>query len=145
VSISRLLTCLLLPAVLAGLAACAPAAPGPFAVPARPFVTNVTPAQAADIIRQNSPNPAFIILDVRTPAEFSAGHLEKAILIDVSSPGFESLVGKLSRDAVYLVYCRTGNRSLTALEIMDRLGFKYIYHLEAGISAWVAAGYPTFK
>ena len=129
------------------LSACAPVATSTAtgASPVSPFVTNVTPREAFELVQLNKANPAFVILDVRTPAEFVAGHLERALNIDVSTPDFESAAGKLNRSATYLVYCRTGNRSLTALAGMKRLGFRFIYHLEAGITAWEAAGYPVVK
>jgi rhodanese-related sulfurtransferase len=132
---------------LLALSACATAAAPTrtTASPVSPFITNVSPREASDAIQKNKANPSFIILDVRTPAEFADGHLEKALNIDVSNPSFETGVGKMGRDATYLVYCRTGNRSRTALDIMNRLGFRYIYHLEAGITSWEAAGYPVVK
>ena len=43
----------------------------------------------------------------------------------------------------YLVYCRSGNRSRTALWIMEELGFTRIYHLANGITEWVDAGFPV--
>lgn len=63
------------------------------------------------------------VIDVRTPAEFAEGHLQGATNIDLQSGSFEQQVGELATDASYLVYCRSGNRSATAVEIMRGLGF----------------------
>jgi phage shock protein E len=63
------------------------------------------------------------LLDVRTPAEVAEGHLAGALLIDLQGPDFRAAVDELPRDEPYLVYCRSGNRSGQAIEIMRELGF----------------------
>lgn len=106
-------------------------------------VTDVTAARAHALIVDNEANDSFTILDVRTPAEFSEGHIEGAINIDVNAASFRSTVSDESRTDTYLVYCRSGNRSLQAISIMKELGFKEIYHLSKGIQDWIASGLPT--
>ena len=64
-----------------------------------------------------------VILDVRTPDEFSAGHLDGAVNIDVQSAEFDALVSQLDPEGSYLVYCRSGNRSAQAIDRMAALGF----------------------
>ena len=80
------------------------------------------------------------VLDVRTPAEFAAGHLAGAVNVDVNAADFRTIVGGLAKDVPYAVYCRSGNRSATALAIMKGLGFTNTFHLGGGIQAWTAAG-----
>jgi len=63
------------------------------------------------------------LIDVRTPAEFASGHLEGADNIDVQSSDFAAKVSQLPKDAPYVVYCRSGNRSAAAIEQMQSLGF----------------------
>ena len=63
------------------------------------------------------------IIDVRTPAEFSEGHLDGAVNISVESPDFVSNIESMDISGSYLVYCRSGNRSATAVKIMKDLGF----------------------
>ena len=82
----------------------------------------------------------LVVLDVRTPEEFAAGALPGAILIDINNPSFTSEVSALDADLPYLVYCRSGNRSATAVEIMEDLGFTEIYELADGVQAWVGSG-----
>lgn len=82
----------------------------------------------------------LVVLDVRTPEEFAAGALPGAILIDVNDPSFTSDVSQLDNDLPYLVYCRSGNRSASAVEIMEDLGFTEIYELGDGVQAWVGSG-----
>jgi rhodanese-related sulfurtransferase len=85
--------------------------------------------------------PSLVILDVRTDAEFSEGHIEGAINIPVGE--LEGRLGELDRDDEMLVYCRTGNRSRTAVGILEGNDFNKIYHMNNGITAWTSAGYPT--
>lgn len=82
----------------------------------------------------------LVVLDVRTPEEFAAGALPGAILIDINDPSFTSEVSELDTTQPYLVYCRSGNRSATAVEIMEDLGFSEIYELADGVQAWVGSG-----
>lgn len=60
-----------------------------------------------------------VIVDVRTPAEYAAGHLDGAVNIDFQSPSFDDVVAGLDSDADYVVYCQSGNRSAQAVSVMD--------------------------
>ena len=64
-----------------------------------------------------------IVIDVRTPAEYSEGHLEGAVNIDVQDANFGTILSQLPTDGEYVVYCRSGNRSAQAVEIMKASGF----------------------
>lgn len=81
-------------------------------------------------------------IDVRTPAEFSGGHIPGATNIDFVSEGFASELAKLDRSKTYVVHCAAGGRSTQSLAVFARLGFKNIVHLDGGISGWIAAGQP---
>lgn len=109
------------------------------------FIRDITVQYAYELIQKNSENPNFVILDVRTPDEFSVGHIKNAINIDVNAANFEQEVGKLNKNKAYLVYCRSGVRSKQASDNMLKLGFKEIYNMTGGIIAWEAAGYPFVK
>lgn len=81
------------------------------------------------------------LVDVRTPAEFSAGHLLDAQNIDVQDASFETRISALPKDGSYLVYCRSGNRSAAAIARMEQLGF--IDVVDGGaFDDLVAAGLP---
>ncbi|MGK2316524.1 rhodanese-like domain-containing protein [Gordonia rhizosphera] len=67
--------------------------------------------------------PGTVVIDVRTPEEYAAGHLQGARNIDVSSPTFVEMISTLPTDDPYVVYCRTGNRSAQAVAIMRSQGF----------------------
>lgn len=82
------------------------------------------------------------LLDVRTPEEYAEGHINGAININVQSDKFrEMAVKKLSKDSTVLVYCRSGKRSLTAAEILSKLGYKVV-NLKGGIIDWKENGRP---
>jgi phage shock protein E len=85
-----------------------------------------------------------VIVDVRTPEEFAAGHLEGALNIDVNSPNFESQIFALDKSVTYAIYCRSGNRSTTASAKMSDAGFTSLYNFnEGGFAELAAAGAPT--
>lgn len=84
--------------------------------------------------------PQTVLLDVRTPAEFAEGHLPGATNLDVQSPEFAAQVAGLDPTVPYAVYCRSGNRSQAALEVMAQGGVTNAYHLGGGIGAWQQAG-----
>jgi len=106
-------------------------------------VLDVTSQEAFDLIEKNHGNPDFIILDVRTSSEFQDRHIEGALNIDANLPSSSEELEQLDRNGAYLVYCRSGNRSRTALAIMEDLGFTRVYHLTKGITEWVDAGLPV--
>jgi rhodanese-related sulfurtransferase len=106
---------------------------------------NVGPGEAQALIRENAGKKDFVVLDVRTPGEFTRGHLEGAVLVDYRSPGFRKELESQDRTKTYLVYCRTGNRSGGALKIMKELGFRSYYHLEGGIKMWQEEGFPVVR
>jgi rhodanese-related sulfurtransferase len=104
---------------------------------------NITPRAAFDLIQTNKDNPQFVILDVRTPEEFSAKRLENAINLDYYSNTFTNDLENLNRNKVYLIYCRSGRRSGSALNIMQGLNFTEVYNMSGGIVRWKAEGLPT--
>ncbi len=106
---------------------------------------DVNPQEAAAIIEQRQADDAFMVLDVRTPGEFSEGHLQGARNIDFTSPDFHDRLRSLNRNRTYLVYCRSGNRSSKALEVFRELGFTSVLHMNGGTLAWNAAGLPLEK
>lgn len=92
----------------------------------------------AEIIAE--PPADLVILDIRTPEEFAAGHIAGAINIDYYAGDFEARLGELATDVPYVMYCNSGNRSANTLPLMDSLGFAEVYELDGGIQAWFSAG-----
>ncbi|MCT4663902.1 MAG: rhodanese-like domain-containing protein [Flavobacteriales bacterium] len=75
----------------------------------------------------------IVVLDIRTPQEFHAGHLPKAKNINYFDRDFAQKIQKLDKNVPYLLYCRSGNRSGSALRYFKE--FKKIYHLNRGYGA----------
>lgn len=90
-----------------------------------------------------NPPEGLVILDIRTPEEFAAGHIAGAINIDYYASDFEQRLGVLDLDVPYVMYCNSGNRSSNTLPLMDSIGFSEVYELDGGIQAWLGAGLPT--
>lgn len=83
------------------------------------------------------------VIDVRTPAEYAAGHLDGAVNIDVQGSTFADAVAELDPSASYAVYCHSGNRSKVAVAYLVDHGFSHVVELRGGIAAWQAAGRPV--
>jgi len=86
-----------------------------------------------------------VVLDVRTEAEFAAGHIPGAININVNSPDFQVKVLGLDKSKTYLVNCAAGLRSAKACGKMAPLKFDSLYNLKGGFTAWEKAGKPVDK
>lgn len=77
-----------------------------------------------------------VLLDVRTPDEFNAGHIPAAVNINVMDNWFVNSVSELDKSIPYFVYCRSGARSGRACLIMAEQGFT-VYNLVGGIGSWM--------
>jgi len=102
---------------------------------------NLPPADAKAYLEKAKP----VLIDIRTPEEYAAGHLENSVLTDYYAPDFKDKLNLLDKSAKYLIYCRSGKRSAAALKIMQELGFKDIHDIAGGINAWIAAGFSVVK
>lgn len=99
----------------------------------------LTAVDAKAFIVKNKP----LILDVRTPTEYYSGYLPGAVLIPL-----QQLADRLSeikdyKDKEIIIYCRSGNRSTVAAEILIRNGFKKVYNIRDGIRGWIGNGFQT--
>ena len=102
-------------------------------------ITNLNAAEFS----VKSQEAGVITLDVRTPGEFSQGHISGAINIDVEAGTFENYVSKLDKSKSYAVYCHTGRRSGIATAEMEKLGFVHLFNLQNGLSDWMSRGMPV--
>jgi rhodanese-related sulfurtransferase len=84
-----------------------------------------------------------IVLDVRTPDEYAAGHIAGAQLLDYYRSDFKTQVAKLDKNKPVYVYCASGGRSSSAAKILAQTGFTRVYDLRGGINAWRKAGKPV--
>lgn len=95
------------------------------------------PNLAVEPFRRLISDPEVILLDVRTPAEFAAGHIRGTDFnIDVQQEGFVQQVQKqIPKDKEIAVYCRSGRRSRSAAEALVAAGYK-VANLDAGFLSW---------
>lgn len=96
---------------------------------------------AAEFREMNQQQPG-VVLDVRTPGEYSTGHLQGATNYDFLGGEFNRNMGNLDKSEVYYLYCASGNRSGTAAQMMVNAGFSKVYNV-GGFSDLKAGGLPT--
>jgi len=97
--------------------------------------------EAEKFIQKEKP----LILDVRTPNEYYRGHLENAKLIPLSQ--LASRVNEIEsyKNKPILIYCRSGNRSTVAAQILSQKGFKHLSNLRPGLKVWERKGNTVVK
>ena len=89
------------------------------------------PARLARLVREGK--PAYVLVDVRTPAEYESGHIPTAVNVPVDVIGTRPPTE--DKGALIIVYCRSGNRSATARQILIDLGYTNVVDFGA-VSKW---------
>jgi rhodanese-related sulfurtransferase len=105
-------------------------------------IMSISPVDGMAMIEKNKNNHDFMILDVRTPKEYAAGHLSGAMNLDYYAHSFRTNLNQLDKSKTYIIYCHTGRRSGVTLNMMRELGFSRVYDIAGGIKAWIAKGLP---
>lgn len=77
-----------------------------------------------------------VIIDIRTPQEFSRGHIEGAININYFDRTFIEEFKKYKQTDSLFLYCKSGKRTTSASTKLSTLGYKNIFDLEGGIGNW---------
>ena len=78
-----------------------------------------------------------ILIDVRTPMEFSQGHIQGSVNVDFKEENdFQNYFENLDKSETIFLYCRSGNRSRKSAEKLIDLGFNKIYDLDGGFIEW---------
>lgn len=112
------------------------------AEPKKVGVKNVEVGEADRLLKQHK---GIVVLDVRTPKEYAEGHIANAKNVDFYQKDFAQQLEKLDKSKTYLVHCAVGGRSAKARDLMKKLKFESVYHLEGGMKAWEKAGKPVTK
>ena len=86
-----------------------------------------------------------VIIDVRTAQEYSGGHLDGAVLLDVSNGDLDAAIASLDPSVEYAVYCRSGNRSAQAAQKLRDAGFERVIDLGSVSSASGTTGIDIVK
>ncbi len=77
------------------------------------------------------------LIDVRTMKEWDEdGHIDGATNIDFYQKDFKNKMEKLDKNKPVHVYCRSGGRSERTAEMLVEMGFKEVYDLDGGFTAW---------
>ncbi|MFS4493587.1 rhodanese-like domain-containing protein [Maribacter sp. 2308TA10-17] len=87
-------------------------------------------------VSQNELN-SVILVDVRTPEEYAAGHLDNALNINWYDSDFAKQLESIDKDEEIYVYCKKGGRSAKAAHLLDSLGYKKVIDLEGGYDAFL--------
>lgn len=103
--------------------------------------TLLKPQEFKDFLANND----VLLLDVRTPGEYSSGHIENAININFLSPEFDEEIKKLDTSKTLVIYCRSGNRSGKSTSKLVKAGFTDIYDLKGGVLNWQKSGLELVK
>jgi len=83
------------------------------------------------------------IVDVRSQDEYSGGHLQGAINLDLLNGELAAGIGNLAKDVPCVVYCRRGIRGRRAMDLLQSAGFSEVYNISGGYEQWKVAGLPT--
>lgn len=107
-----------------------------------PMITpkNVTIDEAEKMI---TADPKIVVLDVRTPEEFQAGHIPGAKNIDFNSDDFEKQIAALDKSKTYVVHCAAGGRSAQACKLIEKEKLPSVFHMNEGFKAWEKAKKPV--
>ena len=101
-------------------------------VPQKASFSNITPEEAKKRLDNEKD---IILLDVRTKEEYETGHIKDSVLVPVDNLKVEVEKELKDKEALIFVYCRSGNRSVTAANILIELGYKNVFNL-GGIKDW---------
>ena len=94
--------------------------------------TNITPQKAKQMMEEGG---RYVLLDVRTPAEYRQIRIDGAKLIPVDELATRAAVELPDRDELILVYCQSGMRAVSAVRTLTRLGYTKVYNF-GGIMNW---------
>jgi len=98
---------------------------------------------AADVKAVVEKKEKVILLDVRDPNEFAAGHLPGAVSVSRGLLEWRIWGAVPDQNAKIFVYCRTGGRAAFATKVLNDLGYKNAVLMDAQFEDWIKAGYPV--
>jgi rhodanese-related sulfurtransferase len=113
---------------------------------------NVTEIFPWDLEERFQTNPSLLLLDIREPYEYKAMHIKNSInvprgvLETACEYDYEETVAQLveARDKEIVVACRSGNRSIFACEVMQKMGYKNVVSLKTGLRGWSDYEQPLY-
>jgi rhodanese-related sulfurtransferase len=106
------------------------------------IASEVTGIGHAALLQQLQSGDKPLVIDVRTPQEYSAGHVPSAI--NIPHTEIAARLGEISqhKDQPVVIYCKSGRRAAIAATALQQAGFTRLLHLEGDMAAWHANGLP---
>ena len=103
----------------------------------------ITEVHVDDVHKALPENP--VIIDVREPGEYLAGHLPGAVniprgVLEFRLPGY---LQERDQPGTIYIYCRSSGRGVLATDVMQQMGFRDVCHMSGGFEAWKKAGLPV--
>lgn len=123
---------LLLLVMLFTIAACAPTSDS------AATIQNISPSEY--VAEFSEAQTAHLLVDVRTPEEYASGHIAGSVNIPLQE--LQSRMSEIPTNQAVVLYCRSGNRSGQAANLLRDAGYTQIYDL-GGIIDWAASGMPV--
>ncbi len=84
--------------------------------------------------RELDQKKGMMLIDVRSTKEYQKGHIPGAVHVPLADIGDK--IKKVKKDKELVVYCRTGNQSIWAIKRLMGMGYKNLFNLKGGYSAW---------
>jgi phage shock protein E len=95
-------------------------------------VQSISPRRAKQMLEND---PDVVLIDVRTYEEFLEQRIPGAKLLPLAEINERHLEMMPDKEATYIIYCRSGNRSVEAILLLKELGYQHLYDL-GGIIDW---------
>jgi rhodanese-related sulfurtransferase len=103
-------------------------------------VKDVGPGEATRLLNHEN----AIMVDMRSDRDFRDGHIVNALHVPAENNDMPARLEKY-RDRPLIVYCRSGNQSLTVCGKLRKQGFEKVYNLKGGVLGWQQADLPVSK
>ncbi|QJR80107.1 rhodanese-like domain-containing protein [Alteromonas pelagimontana] len=99
--------------------------------------------EASAFLLERVKNDEWLLIDVRSPAEYQKGHIPGAINIPHSE--IQHYVSQLQdhKNTPVIIYCRSGRRAQLAIETLKAADFSDLSHLEGDMMGWYDTGLPV--
>lgn len=107
-----------------------------------PLVPAIGPGKLAQKLADPT-QPAPVLLDARSEAEYAVSHLAAAQHVPGGLP--ENLLSHLRQDTPLVVYCSVGYRSARVAQHLRQAGFHQVFNLEGGLFQWANEGRPMVR
>jgi rhodanese-related sulfurtransferase len=109
------------------------------AAPEKAEIKQVSVEQANETVAKTGVQ----FIDVRTVEEYNSGHAAKAVNFPLDN--LDKELARLDKEKPVYVICQSGKRSQKGSEILNQAGFKQVYNITGGTTAWTTANLPTEK